>query len=57
MTIAGMLYQEDEHGVESAIYYLSKILNDAKTRYSHIKKLPYWSKQLQMSHQRKKEYL
>src|ERR1044072_1611605 len=35
----GMLAQEDENGVERAIYYLSRVLNDAETRYSSIEKL------------------
>jgi hypothetical protein len=34
-----MLAQEDENGVEKAIYYLSRVLNDAETRYSVIEKL------------------
>ncbi|CAJ2644769.1 unnamed protein product [Trifolium pratense] len=38
-TIGSMLAQEDENGVEKAIYYLSRILNDAETRYSPIEKL------------------
>ncbi|CAJ2645601.1 unnamed protein product [Trifolium pratense] len=38
-TIGSMLAQEDENGVEKAIYYLSRILNDAETRYSSIEKL------------------
>jgi len=28
-----MLAPEDENGVERAIYYLSRVLNDAETRY------------------------
>ncbi|XP_050895612.1 uncharacterized protein LOC127102258 [Lathyrus oleraceus] len=32
-TIGNMLAQEDHNGVESAIYYLSRILINAKTRY------------------------
>ncbi|CAJ2654731.1 unnamed protein product [Trifolium pratense] len=38
-TIGSMLAQEDENGIEKAIYYLSRILNDAETRYSSIEKL------------------
>ena len=38
-TIGSMLAQEDENGVEKAIYYLSRVLNDAETRYSVIEKL------------------
>ena len=38
-TIGSMLCQEFEDGVERAIYYLSRILNDAETRYSYIEKL------------------
>ena len=34
-----MLAQEDESGVERAIYYLSRVLNDAETRYSMVEKL------------------
>jgi hypothetical protein len=34
-----MLAQEDENGDEKAIYYLSRVLNDAETRYSSIEKL------------------
>jgi len=37
--IGSMLAQEDENGVERAIYYLSRILNDAETRYSPAEKL------------------
>jgi len=32
-TIGSMLAQQDENGVERAIYYLSRVLNDAETRY------------------------
>ncbi|XP_050897836.1 uncharacterized protein LOC127104712 [Lathyrus oleraceus] len=39
VTLGSMLAQEDENGVERAIYYLSKLLNDAETRYSIVKKL------------------
>jgi len=38
-TLGSMLCQEDENGVERAIYYLSRVLNDAETRYSIIEKL------------------
>ena len=38
-TIACMLAQEDSSGVERAIYYLSRILIDAETRYSTVEKL------------------
>lgn len=39
VTLGSMLAQEDENGVERAIYYLSRVLNDAETRYSMIEKL------------------
>lgn len=39
LTIGSMLAQEDDNGVERAIYYLSRILIDAKTRYKSIVKL------------------
>ena len=35
-TIGSMLVQEDEKGVERLMYYLSRMLNDPKTRYSVI---------------------
>jgi len=38
-TIGNMLAQKDENGVERAIYYLSRVLNDAKTRSYPSKKL------------------
>jgi len=38
-TIGSMLAQEDENGVERAIYYLSIVLNDAKTSYHPSEKL------------------
>src|SRR6266487_1711157 len=38
-TIGSMLAQEDENGDERAIYYLSRVLNDAETRYNAIEKL------------------
>jgi hypothetical protein len=34
-----MLAQEDENGVDKAIYYLSRFLSDAKTRYLPSEKL------------------
>ena len=34
-----MLAQDSEDGTERAIYYLSRLLNDAKTRYTPIEKL------------------
>ena len=38
-TIGSMLVKEDENGVERAIYYLSRVLNDAETRYHPSEKL------------------
>src|SRR4051812_17014127 len=38
-TIGSMLAQEDENDIERAIYYLSRVLNDAETRYTDIEKL------------------
>ena len=38
-TIGSMLAQEDENGVERAFYYLSRVLNDAETRYHPSEKL------------------
>ncbi|KAK2375089.1 hypothetical protein QL285_076003 [Trifolium repens] len=38
-TIGSILAQEDENGIEKAIYYLSRVLNDAETRYTLIEKL------------------
>ena len=38
-TIGSMLAQEDNNGIERAIYYLSRVLNDAETRYTSIEKL------------------
>ena len=38
-TIGSMLAQENEDGIERAIYYLSRVLNDAETRYTSIEKL------------------
>ena len=37
--IGSMLAQEDENGAERAIYYLSRVLNDAEKRYHPIEKL------------------
>lgn len=34
--VGSMLAQEDNNGVERDIYYLSRVLNDGKTRYSLI---------------------
>src|SRR4051812_44385770 len=39
LTIGSMLAQEDDNGVERAIYYLSRTLVDAETRYNDIEKL------------------
>jgi len=39
MYIGSMLAQEDENGVERAIYYLIVVLNDAETRYHPSEKL------------------
>lgn len=39
VTIGSMLAQEDDNGVERSIYYLSRVLNDAETRYNMIEKL------------------
>jgi len=38
-TIGSMLAQEDENGIERAIYYLSRVLNDVETRYHPSEKL------------------
>jgi len=38
-TIGSMLAQEDENGAERAIYYLSRVLKDAETRYHPSEKL------------------
>ena len=38
-TLGSMLAQEDENGVERPIYYLSRVLNDAETRYREVEKL------------------
>ena len=37
--IGSMLAQEDENCVERVIYYLSRVLNDAETRYHPIEKV------------------
>lgn len=39
LTIGSMLAQEDDTGVVIAIYYLNRVLNDTKTRYSLIEKM------------------
>ena len=39
VSIGSMLAQEDSNGIERAIYYLSRVLNDAETRYSNLEKL------------------
>lgn len=39
LTIGSMLAQENDNGVERAIYYLRQVLNDAETRYSLIEKM------------------
>jgi hypothetical protein len=36
-TIGSMLAQEDENGVEGAIYYLRRVLNDAEQGTIHVK--------------------
>ena len=33
------LAQDSEDGTEQAVYYLSRLLNDAKTRYTPIEKM------------------
>lgn len=38
-TIGIMLAQEDDDGVERAIYYISRLVIDTETRYSLIEKL------------------
>ncbi|KAK2382471.1 hypothetical protein QL285_070004 [Trifolium repens] len=38
-TIGSIMAQEDDNGIENAVYYLSRVLNDAKTRYTAIEKL------------------
>lgn len=37
-TIKSMLAQKDDNGVERVTYYLSRVLNDAETRYSLIER-------------------
>ena len=39
VTIGSMLSQEYENGIERAVYYLSRFLNDAETRYSIVEKI------------------
>lgn len=39
MTTISMLGQEDDDGVKRSIYHLSRVLNDAGTRYSPIEKV------------------
>lgn len=39
MTLGSMLAHENENGIERSIYYLSRVLNDAETRYSIVEKL------------------
>ena len=34
-----MLVQKNDNGIECAIYYLSRILNDVEIKYSAIEKL------------------
>ena len=36
VVICSMLAQEDENGIERAIYYLSRVLNDVEIRYTAI---------------------
>jgi len=38
-TIGSMLAQEDENDVERTIYYISRLLNDAETKYHPSEKL------------------
>ncbi|XP_059629068.1 uncharacterized protein LOC132271636 [Cornus florida] len=38
-SIGSMLAQDNEHGKEQAVYYLSKVLTDVECRYSSIEKL------------------
>ncbi|XP_059658641.1 uncharacterized protein LOC132304963 [Cornus florida] len=38
-SIGSMLAQDNEHGKEQAVYYLSRILTDVECRYSSIEKL------------------
>ena len=39
LSIGGLLAQDDENGVEHAVYYLSRVLTDCETRYSPMEKL------------------
>ena len=39
LIIASMLVQKNDNGIECAIYYLSRILNDVEIKYSAIEKL------------------
>nr|KYP61406.1 Retrovirus-related Pol polyprotein from transposon opus [Cajanus cajan] len=38
-TIAGMLSQDDENGIEKSIYYISRMLVEAEIRYTPLEKL------------------
>ena len=38
-TIAMVLFQEDDIGIENPIYYMSWNLNNTKIRYTHVEKL------------------
>nr|KYP76636.1 Retrovirus-related Pol polyprotein from transposon gypsy [Cajanus cajan] len=38
-TIAGMLSQDDKNGIKRAIYYISRMLVEAKIKYNPLKKL------------------
>eukprot|EP00253_Pinus_taeda_P003229 PITA_03229 len=38
-TISMVLVQDDDHGIEHVIYYLSRNLLDTKTRYAYVEKL------------------
>ncbi|XP_004289212.1 PREDICTED: uncharacterized protein LOC101314226 [Fragaria vesca subsp. vesca] len=39
LSIGGLLAQDDENGVEHAVYYLSRVSIDCETRYSPMEKL------------------
>lgn len=39
LSIGELLAQDDENGVEHAIYYLRRVLSDCETRYSSMEKL------------------
>ncbi|WJX45968.1 hypothetical protein P8452_32810 [Trifolium repens] len=41
-TIGSMLAQEDDNGIENAVYYLSRVLNDAETRYTDYVDIQPW---------------